>query len=42
MVAGDDAVADGDDAVGVFGDVGLVGDEDDGVAFGVELVEETH
>ena len=42
VVAGDDAVADGDDAVGVFGDVGLVGDEDDGVAVGVELVEEGH
>src|SRR5271155_3157675 len=42
VVAGDDAVADGDDAVGVFGDVGLVGDDDDGVAVGVELVEEGH
>ncbi len=42
MVAGDDAVADGDDAVGVLGDVGLVGDDDDGVAVGVELVEEGH
>jgi hypothetical protein len=29
-----------DYAVGVLGDVGLVGDEDDGVALGVELVEE--
>jgi hypothetical protein len=42
VVARDDAVADGDDAVGVFGDVGLVGDEDDGVALGVEFVEEGH
>ena len=32
MIACDDAVADGDDAVGVLGDVGLVRDEDDGVA----------
>jgi hypothetical protein len=28
--------------VGVFGDVGLVGDEDDGVALGLEIVEEGH
>ncbi len=42
MIAGDDAVADGDDAVGVLGDVGLVGDDDDGVAAGVEIVEEGH
>ena len=42
LVAGDDAVADGDDAMGVLGDVRLVGDEDDGVAFGVKLVEEGH
>ena len=42
LVAGDDAVADGDDAVGELGDVGLVGDDDDGVALGVELVEEGH
>ncbi len=42
VVGGDGAVADGDDAVGVLGDVGLVGDEDDGVALGVEIVEEGH
>src|SRR5882724_10023302 len=42
MVAGDDAVADGDDAMGILGDIGLVGDYDDGVAVGVELVEESH
>jgi hypothetical protein len=40
--SGDDAVADGDDAVGELGDVGLVGDDDDGVALGVEIVEERH
>jgi hypothetical protein len=39
MVAGDDSVADGDDAMGVLGDIGLVGDDDDGVAVGVKLVE---
>src|ERR1700679_3259411 len=38
----DRTIADGDDAVGVVGDVGLVGNEDDGVALGVELVEEGH
>ena len=42
MIAGDDTVADGDDAMGVLGDVRLVGDEDDGVALGVEIVEESH
>jgi hypothetical protein len=31
-----------DDAMGVLGDVGLVGDEHDGVAAGVEGVEEGH
>ena len=31
-VSGDDAIANGDDAAGVLGDVGLVGDDDDGVA----------
>jgi len=38
----DDAVADGDDAVGAGGDVGFVRDDDDGVAFGVEFLEEVH
>jgi len=33
VVAGDGAVVEGDDAVGVLGDVGLVGDDDDGVAW---------
>src|SRR5882757_9692889 len=42
MVAGDVAVADGDDAVGILGDIGLVGNDDDGVAVGVEVVEESH
>ena len=42
MVTGDDAVAYGDDPVGVFGDVGLVGYDDDGVSAGVEVVEEGH
>jgi hypothetical protein len=42
VVAGDDAVADGDDAMGVLGDVGLMGDEDNRVAVRVELVEEGH
>ena len=32
----DDSVFDVDDAVGVLGDVVLVGDENDGVAFGVQ------
>ncbi len=34
------SIADGDDAVGVVRDIGLVGDEDDGIALGVEVVEE--
>ncbi len=35
LIGGDFAVADVDDAVGVFGDVRLVRDDDDGVALGV-------
>ncbi len=42
LVGEDLAVADVDDAVGVFGDVGLVSDEDDSVAFPVKLVEQRH
>ena len=42
LIAGDDTVPDGDDAVSEFGDVGLVGDEDDGVAAGMKIVEERH
>jgi hypothetical protein len=42
VVAGDDTIADGDDAVGVFGDIGLVGDENDRVSLGMKLVEEGH
>jgi hypothetical protein len=41
-VGEDLAVADVDDAMGVLGDVGFVGDEDDGVAAGVERVKEGH
>ena len=42
-VVGDDfAVLDFDDTVGVFGDVAVVGDEDDGVAFGVQFAEDFH
>ena len=41
-IGGDDAVADVDDAMGELGDVGFVGDDDDGVAAMVELVEERH
>ena len=42
-VVGDDlAVLDFDDAVGVFGDVAVVGNEDDGVAFGVQFAEDFH
>src|SRR6202035_4754819 len=42
FVAEDLAVFDVDHAVGVFGDIGLVGYEDDGIAFFVEAVEEGH
>jgi hypothetical protein len=42
LVGKDLAVADVDYAVGILGDVGLVGDEDDGVAGGVEGVKEGH
>jgi hypothetical protein len=35
-------VADVNDAVGVLGDIGLVRDEDDGVAFGLQLIEQRH
>ena len=42
MIASDDAIADGDDTVGVLGDVGLMGNEDDGVSLGMELIEEGH
>ena len=41
-VGGDHPVADGNDAVGVLGDVRLVGDENDGVALSVEVVKQTH
>ena len=42
LIGEDLAVADVDDAVSVLGDIGFVGDEDDGVAFCVELIEEGH
>src|SRR5688572_6490164 len=42
LVALHTPVADVDHAVGVLGDVPLVGDEDDGVAVGVELLEHAH
>src|SRR5262245_52250443 len=42
LVAFDPAVTDVDDAVGVIGDVALVGHEDDGVAALVELREQRH
>src|SRR5438067_584842 len=36
------AVAEADYAVGVGGDGGVVGDEDEGEAFGVEVAEQVH
>jgi len=35
-------ILDGDDTVGVFGDVVFVGHEDDGVALGMQTVEQRH
>lgn len=34
-IAGDGAVVEGNDSVGVLGDVGFVGDDDDGIADGM-------
>ena len=42
LVLGDHAVPDGDDAVGVLGNIVLVRHQDDGVAFGMQAVEEGH
>ena len=42
MIAGDDTIADRNDAMGVLGDIGLMGHNDDGVAIGVEIVEQGH
>src|ERR1035438_1234193 len=42
LVGVDLAVADMDDAMGIFGDVRLVGDQDNGVAVGVQSVKEGH
>jgi len=39
VVGVDRSVADGDDAMSEFGYVRLVGNDDDGVALGVEVVE---
>src|SRR5436305_14448791 len=38
LISLDHSILDIDDAVGVFGDIVLVGDEDDGVAFGMQAV----
>ena len=40
LVGEDLSVADVDDAVCILSDVGLVRDEDDGVAFGVKLIKQ--
>ena len=42
LVAFNDSVFNEDDAMCVFRDVMLVGNEDDGVAFGVQAIEERH
>ena len=42
FIRGDFAVADVDDAMGILGDVRFVGDDDDGVAPGVQFVDERH
>src|ERR1039457_4361048 len=42
LVGEDLAVADMDDAMGVVGDIGLVGNDYDGVAVGVQGVKEGH
>ena len=42
LVGEDSSVADVDDTMRIFGDVGLVGDEDNGVAAGVECIEKRH
>ena len=41
-VAGDEAVVKSNNAVGVLRDVGLVGDDEDGVADGMQVIEEGH
>ena len=41
-IRGNGAVLDMNHAVSVFGNIGLVGDEDDGVAARVQFVEEAH
>lgn len=42
MIAGYDAVADGDNPVGKFGDIWFVGDNYDRVALRMEFIEESH
>src|SRR5262245_53007673 len=42
FVAGDDAVTDMDDAVGVLGDIGFMGDKHDGVAFAMKVFHKLH
>jgi hypothetical protein len=42
FVAGDYAVTDMDDAIGVLGDVSFVSDKDDGMALAVKLFHQLH
>jgi hypothetical protein len=42
FVAGDHAVTDMDDAVGVLGDVSFMGDQHDGVALAMEVFHQLH
>src|SRR4051812_34157733 len=42
MIARDYTIADGYDSMSKFGDIGLMSDDDDGVAPGVKFVEERH
>jgi hypothetical protein len=42
LVPFDHAILDVDDAVGVLGDVLFMGDQDDGVALGLQAVEQRH
>jgi len=42
LIAGDEPIADADDAVGVFGDVFFVRDQNDGVALHPKLFEQGH
>jgi len=42
LILGDHAVFDVDDAVGVLGDVVLMGDENDGIALRMQAIEQGH